>query len=309
MPIVILRNDDRSQIWKDALKTIDPSLEVYCHTETHPRNRIQMAAVWKHPKESLRAYPNLRAVQGLGAGVDFILEDPHLPPDLPVMRIVDPNLAGDMAEYVLTQCLAHLKGLPGYYADQREGRWNPKPYRRAGEVRVGIMGLGQLGLQVADSLRRNGFACCGWTRTSRPEVPFPVYRGAEEQKAFLAFSEILVCLLPLTPQTESILNKDVFDLLPQGAYLINVARGGLLNEADLMAALDINSLSGACLDVFRKEPLPVAHPFWSDPRINITPHMASVSDPHSVAAQVVFNYHALLEGRKPKNLVSKDRGY
>lgn len=309
MPIIILRNDDRSQLWKDALKAVDPGLEVYCHTEPHPRSRVTMAAVWKHPEESLREYPNLNGIQCLGAGVDFILEDPDLPADLPVMRIVDPNLAGDMAEYVLTQILAHLKGLPRYYADQREARWNPKPYRRAGEVSVGIMGLGQLGLKVAGSLMLNGFKCCGWTRTSNPEVPFPVFRGAEERKAFFSSSEILVCLLPLTPRTESILNKDVFDSLPGGAYLINVARGALLNEADLISALDTNSLSGACLDVFREEPLPVSHPFWSDTRITITPHMASVSDPRSVAAQVVFNYYALLEGRKPKNLVMKDRGY
>lgn len=268
-----------------------------------------MVGVWKHPQGSLGEYPDLLGVHCLGAGVDFILEDPDLPEGLPVLRVVDPYLASDMAEYVLAQILSGLRQLPAYTRDQLSQTWNPRPYSRIEDVRVGIMGLGTLGKAVADLLVRAGFDVRGWTARSRPDTGYPVFQGPEARQAFLSESDILVCLLPLTPDTRGILNQEVFDQLPAGTRLINVARGPLLNEEDLLQALDAGRVAHACLDVFSQEPLPKGHSFWQHPRISMTPHVASVSEPESVAAQLIANYRALLAGDPLTNEVSRERGY
>ncbi len=309
MAIAILRNDDLIPRWKAALQKVAPDIPVYGMGEEVPPGDILMAAVWKHPPGSLDHYPNLKGIHCLGAGVDFILEDPQIPESLPVMRVVDPFLASDMAEYVLAQIMAFLKRLHRYKADQGTGLWAPKPYRRMGDLTVGIMGLGTLGLAVAELLQKAGLACVGWTRESSPGVAFPTFRGPGERDAFLGRSDILVCLLPLTPTTRGILNYPLLRRLPKGALLINVARGPLLDDSDLIRALDAGLLSDACLDVFQTEPLPASHPFWNHPHVHMTPHVASVSDPESVAPQIAENYRRLLSRRPLKNEVSRKRGY
>ncbi len=309
MALVILRNDDLVARWKEALMRAAPDIPVYGAGEEYPPESVKMAAVWKHPPGSLKTFPNLMGVHCLGAGVDFILEDPTLPESLPIMRVVDPYLAADMAEYVLAQAMASLKGLHRYKEDQMEGRWAPGPYRRVEDVTIGIMGLGTLGRAVAALLVKSGFSVTGWTRASAPEVGFPTFHGKDQRKAFLEGSDILVCLLPLTPQTRGILDYELLSGLPARALLINVARGPLLVDKDLIRALDEGLLSGACLDVFHTEPLPESHPFWKHPAVHMTPHVASVSDPDSVAPQIVENYRRLVQGRPLNNTVSRDRGY
>ena len=309
MAIVILRNDDLIPRWKAALQKAAPDIPVYGMGEEVPPGEIAMAAVWKHPPGSLERFPNLRGIHCLGAGVDFILEDPQIPESLPVMRVVDPFLASDMAEYVLAQILASLKGLHRYKTEQGRGIWAPKPYQRMGDLTVGIMGLGTLGQAVSELLLKAGLACVGWTRQSSPEVAFPTFRGPAERDTFLGRSDVLVCLLPMTPKTRGILDYALMQHLPEGALLINVARGPLLVDADLIRALDEGLLSGACLDVFHTEPLPASHPFWKHPLVHMTPHVASVSDPESVAPQIAENYRRLLSGQPLKNRVSRELGY
>lgn len=309
MGLVILRNDDLVNRWKKVLQHAAPDIPIYAMGEEVPHEAIQMAAVWKHPPGSLSAFPNLKGIHCLGAGVDFILEDKGIPEELPVMRVVDPFLASDMAEYVLSQVMAFLKDLHRYKQDQVSGRWHPRPYRRIGDVTVGIMGLGTLGRSVAELLLKSGISTVGWTRDSDPDVDFPNFRGDAHRNAFLEQSDILVCLLPLTPDTRGILDYNLLSRLPGGALLINVARGPLLVDEDLIRALDEGLLSGACLDVFHKEPLPASHPFWNHPHVHMTPHVASVSDPDSVAPQIIDNYRRLTEGRPLKNEVSRERGY
>ena len=309
MALVVIRNDNQTDRWISAFKTADPTLVVHDYHKPHPRDEVRMAAVWKHPTGSLSLYPNLGAVHGLGAGVDFILEDPGVNPEWPVLRVTDPFLAADMAEYILAQVLAYLRQLPEYQADKARSVWHPRPYGRIRDVTIGLMGLGALGTAAARLLTDCGFACRGWTRGSKPAVAFPVYRGTEGIKDFLASSQVLVCLLPLTPQTRGILNRDTFLLLPRGAYVVNVARGPLLVEDHLLASLQSGQLSGACLDVFAEEPLPVDHPFWKHPGIQMTPHIASVSEPASVVPQILANYRAFLSGDKLRNEVSRQRGY
>ncbi len=309
MALLILRNDDKGNSWKEALLRVDPDLQVYVYPEPHPREAIRMAAVWKHPKGSIQGYKNLLGIHSMGAGVDFIMEEPLPIPELPVVRVIDPNLTADMAEYVLTHCLAHLRALRHFSQLQHNQSWVPGAYRRASETTVGIMGLGELGKAAAAVLIKNGFSCRGWTRRTLPDVGFPCFTGPGERDVFLSECDILVCLLPLTPQTANILDASVFQALPKGAFLINAARGGHLDESSLLQALESGQISGACLDVFKQEPLPPDHPFWRHPLVRITPHVASVSDPTTVATQLVENYHTLLRGEVPANIVETERGY
>ena len=309
MAILIIRNDHLVPVWKEALKRAAPDIPVFGMQDDFPQKEVRMAAIWKHPPGSLQGFSNLLGIHCLGAGVDFILEDDSIPTDLPVMRVVDPFLASDMAEYVLAHIMGFLKQVYGYKENQLHGLWKPVPYRRIGEVTVGIMGLGKLGRAVAQLLKANGFALAGWTRSSVPSVDFPVFRGEAQKNAFLEKADILVCLLPLTPETRGSLNLDLFRTLPEQAFLINVARGPLLVDEDLLTALEEGRLSGACLDVFHREPLPDDHPFWKHPLVHMTPHVASVSDPDSVAPQIAANYRRLLMGETPDNLVIRSRGY
>lgn len=309
MAIVIIRNDHKTPIWLAAFKSFDPKLEVYDYSQPHPQNDIKMAAVWKHTEGSLNEYPNLEVVHSMGAGVDFILEDSRLNPKWQILRVKDKNLASDMAEYILAQLLSVLKELPNYHHNKIKRLWIPQPYRRISDVKVGIMGLGTLGLVAADLLEKCGFSCLGWTRESNPEVPFPVYSGMHSLKTFLNQSQILVCLLPLTPQTRGILNYSNLQSLPKNAHVINVARGPLLVESDLLLAIENGLISGATLDVFSEEPLSVTHPFWTHPKISITPHIASVSDPYTVVPQILENYWALLNGGDLLNQIALHKGY
>lgn len=309
MALVIIRNDQKTQAWIDAFRRYDPSIPVFDFHKPHPQKDVIMAAVWKHPVGSLNLYPSLKAIHSLGAGVDFILNDFERKPYLRVLRVKDTYLASDMAEYVLTQILSLLKGLPKYQNDKFKKTWDPQGYKRMAEVRVGIMGLGTLGLATSELLVKCGFNCLGWTRESKPEVSFPVFSGKSGLKAFLNQSQILVCLLPLTPETVGILNLKNLAELPQDAILINVARGDLVVEADLIEVLDKGLLSTAILDVFSQEPLPGNHPFWDNSGIQITPHIASVSNPDTVVPQIVQNYLALKMGEELINEINLKKGY
>lgn len=309
MGIVIIRNDQKTPNWIEAFRRFDASIPVFDFHKPHPKEDILMAAVWKHPAGSLNSLPNLLAVQSMGAGVDFILEDKDRDLNLPVLRVKDAYLASDMAEYVLTQILSVLKRLPNYQKDKINHVWEPQAYNRISDLNVGIMGLGTLGRATSKLLLKCGFNCIGWTRESKPNVAFTVYSGAQELKQFLNQSQILVCLLPLTRETHGILNLKNLSELPKEGIVINVARGDLIVESDLIESLDNGMLSTAILDVFSQEPLPSSHPFWSHPKIQITPHVASVSNPDSVVPQIVRNYLALKQGKDLINQVNLNRGY
>lgn len=316
MALLILRNDEKGNAWRQELLKIDSSLEVVVYPEPHQTEAIKMAAVWKHPEGLLHNYTSLLGIQSMGAGVDFILEDPSVgspqnPSGLkrPIMRVVDEQLTADMAEYVLTHCLAALRDLQHFEVLSSDRRWEPQNYRRASETTVGILGLGTLGMAAGEALLKNGFQVRGWARSPRSAEGISVFAGTEQLSEFLNGCQIVVCLLPLTPNTRGILNTSLFKQMDPGTFIINAARGGHLTEADLIPAIDKGLLSGACLDVFQEEPLPGEHPFWEHPKIRVTPHVASVSDPRTVAAQIVTNYKNLLKGVKPENLVDLEKGY
>ncbi|VAW11234.1 D-3-phosphoglycerate dehydrogenase [hydrothermal vent metagenome] len=309
MGIVIIRQDGKVQLWKEALMAIAPEIPVYGYMEEHPADEINVALVWKHPKGILKKYPNLKYIASNGAGVDFIFEDTSISDKLPITRVVDIMLASDMSEYVIAVIFSYLKNLNQYKADQLKGVWRPTDYHRIADFTVGVLGLGALGAVLAKDLVHFGFKTQGWSNSKKSFENVKTFSGKGELSQFLSSTQILVCLLPLTKKTSGVLNKELFKQLPKGAYIINVARGGHLVDTDLLEILDTGHLSGACLDVFHQEPLPADHSFWNHEKINITPHYASVSDTAEVVPQIIENYKRMRKGEPLLNLVSRVKGY
>ncbi len=307
MALILLRSDKNYEQWLQAFADFDSDFPVFTPETVENKGDIIIALSWKAPTGSYTQYPNLKVVGSMGAGVDHLFEDPELPENIQLTRVVDEYLATDMREFVLTQCLSTIKNLNTF--SRKEPHWERLPYQRVADVTIGIMGLGVLGQAVGELLHQVGFKVTGWSHSEKDLEFVKSYTGKDELNEFLSTTEILVCLLPLTEETKGILNKALFFELPDGAYLINVARGGHLNESDLIDALHSGKLSGASLDVFEQEPLPKDHPFWREPNIFITPHVASVSSPESIVPQVVENYNRLQAGEPLLNTVSRKRGY
>lgn len=296
--------------WVEALRGVDPGIDVRVWPDDAPREEVDLVLTWNHPPGELRRYPKLRCIASMGAGVDHILlRDPDLPDGVPVTRIVDPSLAAGMAEYVVLAVLRHFRQFETYREQQREHRWHALPRPRPQHLHVGILGMGEIGATVARALVPFGFPVAGWSRTPKRIEGVESFAGDGELDALLERSDVLVCLLPLTPQTRNILDRRTLGRLPRGAYLINVGRGPHLVDEDLLAALADEQLSGACLDVFREEPLPVGHPFWDHPKILLTPHVSSLTDPVSCAPQLVENYRRARAGTPLLNPVEPGRAY
>lgn len=307
MAILFIKNDKNCDAWLEAFEAF-PEIEVFTPETVVDPNSITMAITWKAPKGSFDNYPNLKVVGSMGAGVDHLFEDPSLPKNVILTRVVDDKLSSDMQEFVLSLCLQQIKNLGSYSQLQSVKKWEPRSYQRVADVNVGILGLGTLGQAVGEMLLRVGFKVSGWSK-SKKEITGVKSYDKEGLDEFLSQSQILICLLPLTNNTRHILNKTLFDKLPKGAYLINVARGGHLNDDDLLQSLDNGQLSGAALDVFHKEPLPEEHKFWDRKDILITPHVASMSNAASVAPQVAENYKRMERGQKLLHQVSREKEY
>jgi len=307
--IVMPDKTKQAESWARHLRNLDPEIGIHIWPEAGTPEEVEMALSWRHRPGEFLKYENLKCIASMGAGVDHILCDPNLPPNVAVTRVVDPSMAQSMVEYVVMTVLNHCRQTHEYYREQRRKEWKPKIPRTADNLCVGIMGLGHLGMNVALRLKQMGFSVVGWRRTEAAADSVTTFHGREGLRSFLAASNVLVCLIPLTPETRGILNRELFDQLPADAFVINVARGEHLVEDDLLAALDSGVLSGACLDVFCREPLDPGHPFWSHPRIVVTPHISSLTQPARVAPQIVENYHRMKTGRPLLHTVDPDRGY
>jgi len=274
---------------------------------------IAYACVWRPPVGLLRTLPNLKMIVNLGAGADHLLADATLPA-VPVVRAAHPDLSMRVTEYVVLHTLRYHRRQPLYDAQQRERVWRVHPQPAASEVNVGVMGLGVIGSEGARVLARIGFNVTGWSARAKPVASVQTFHGADGLDAFLARTEILICLLPLTADTRGILNRDLFARLKRdgaagGAFLINAGRGGLQVDADILAALDDGTLAGATLDVFPHEPLAPDSPFWSHPKVTITPHNAGDILPAFLAADVMQQIVRLERGEPLANLVDRSRGY
>jgi glyoxylate/hydroxypyruvate reductase A len=274
---------------------------------------VHFAAVWKPVPGELAAFPNLRVIFNLGAGVDALMADSSLP-KVPLVRVAVGDLTDRMAEYVVLHVLMHHRQEPYLRASQREKRWQPKFQWPAGAIAVGIMGLGTLGANAAEVLARIGFHVAGWSRSPKHIDGIQCFQGKAQLDAFLERTDVLVCLLPLTPDTRHILNRGLFAKLnrnsPLGApVLINAGRGGLQNEADILACLDDGTLGAASLDVFANEPLPADSPFWTHPKVILTPHNAADTDPDEISKYVARQIERFEAGAALENVVDPARGY
>ncbi|PZO79723.1 MAG: glyoxylate/hydroxypyruvate reductase A [Mesorhizobium amorphae] len=274
---------------------------------------IRFAVVWKYPHGSLKHLPNLQGIFSMGAGVDHIMADPDLP-RVPVVRVVDENLTQHMVEYVVWRVMDHHRQGAAYRAQQARGVWHEPPQRTAGDVSVGIMGLGQLGRAAAEAVRSLGFSVNGWSRSPRDVPGVHTFHGENQLVQFLNTTDILVVLLPLTPQTRGIVNSGLLRQLRQrnalgGAVLINAGRGALQSDADIFQALEDGTLKEASLDVFEEEPLPASSPLWTHPRLFLTPHAAATSDPNHLVGPMLEGMARIERGETPDNLVNRAAGY
>lgn len=310
MALLFISNWDDKGEWKARCGDVLPALDFRVWPEeTGDPAEIEVALVWKPPPGLLASLPNLKLIQSLGMGVDHIFADPELPAGVPVARVVDDDLIDRMSEYAVHAVLHYHRNADVYDAKQRAGDWMQIPAPHASERSVGILGMGAIGQDVARKLGIFGFRLNGWSRSPKAVDGVTGYHGAEGFEPFLAASEFVICLLPLTAETENILDARAFAAMPEGGGVINVARGGHVVDDDLIAALDSGQLSFAKLDVFRQEPLPADHPFWRHPKIRLTPHNAGITNPASAAAQIVENYRRATAGREILNIVDPARGY
>lgn len=306
MSFLIISPHRDPKAWIKALKQHEPDLEIEVYPNVKYPEKVEFVLSWKHPHGVFKEFPNLKMISSMGAGVDHIISDDSIPKHIKITRVVDDQLTKDMSVFVLSLVLEKIRDLSFHHCNNK---WEQKIYQRPEDVQVGIMGMGVLGVAAAEILTNNGFNVTGWSKSPKNMPAVTTFHGNDQLEDFLRDSDILICLLPLTPETENILNKDLFGKLPKNAYLINVARGKHLVEKDLLEALRSGQLSGASLDVFREEPLPHDHEFWKDPKIRITPHIASITNPSTVAPQIVENYLNMKNGKPLKNVVSRETGY
>ena len=303
-----------SQRWKARFDEVCPDRRVLMLPDAaFDPAEVHYAAVWKPRPGDLAAFPNLKVIFNLGAGVDALMADRSLP-DVPLVRVAVTDLTARMTEYVVLHVLMHHRQELYLRESQREKRWAPKMQWAAGAISVGIMGLGTLGADAADALKRLGFRVAGWSRSLRAIDGIDCFHGEAQFEAFLRRTDILVCLLPLTPETRHILNRDLFTKLnrtsPLGApVLVNAGRGGLQNEADILQCLDDGTLSGASLDVYATEPLPVDSAFWAHPKVVLTPHNAADTDTDEISKYVAQQIARFEAGGALDNLVDRGRGY
>ena len=308
MPLALItpfRKDIKQ--WKKSILAMDPAMEVYIYPDIPQKTKITAALLWKQPANVFAEFPQLQWVSSLGAGVDHILSDPNLPDHIIVTRIVASQLAEEMTRYLVMGVLNYQKNYLKYAKDQCNKKWEPFPARR--DLCIGLLGLGWLGSHVARVLSGLEFEVIGYSTSKKNLDGITSYHGKTQLAAFQAKVDVLINLLPLTPVTYGILSADFFAKLGKSAYLINVARGEHLVEKDLFEALDDGRLSGALLDVFEEEPLPEGHPFWTHPKITITPHVASWTDPATAAQQLVENYHRMCSGKALLNQIDRNKGY
>jgi glyoxylate/hydroxypyruvate reductase len=302
------------QAWAGHMRKAMPTRSIRVWPDMGNVDDVHYVAAWLPPANVVKSLPNLKVIFSLGAGVDAILSDPSLPQDKPIVRVNDPDLTMRMSEHVVLQVLMHHRQQRRLDANQQNKVWDQFPQHAASALRVGVMGLGVLGAEAARKLSVMGFATAGWSRTRKSIDAVECFAGAGELDVFLARTDVLVCLLPATPDTDGILNRALFRKLSRSGpfaapVLINAGRGRQQVDADILAALDAGELYGASLDVFHREPLPADSAFWSHPKVILTPHSAADSDPATICNYVAAQIERFEMDGSLQNLVDRVLGY
>ena len=303
-----------TQPWVERFTRHLPDRDIVVLDEDFDRSAIRYVATWGPKPGSLSNLPNLEAIFSLGAGVDHLMSYPDLP-DVPIVRVAQDDLTHRMSEYMVLHCLMYLRDQRRFDEDQKAKRWKPDGAPPiAGDVRIGIMGFGVLGQDAARKLKTMGFDVAGWSRTPKSVEGFQVYAGEERLTPFLNRTDILIALIPLTPDTQGILSRSLFEKLARdgklgGPILINAGRGKLQVEADILSCLDDGTLKAATLDVFETEPLPEGSPLWTHPRVTITPHNSATSEPEATARYIAQQIRRHEAGEAFENTVDRARGY
>ena len=295
--------------WVARLAEALPEARVWAWSPEVAERAADYALVWAPGEAFFVHQPRLRAVFNMGAGVDRLLRLATLPREVPLYRLDDAGKAQQMAEYVCHALIRHVRGFDTYDAQQRAGVWREQPFADRAAFPVGVMGLGAIGARVAQAAAGFGYPVHGWSRTRKAIDGITVHAGAAAFDAFLQATRVLVCVLPLTPETERIVDAAALRRLQARAYLINVGRSGHVVDADLLDAIAAGHVAGATLDVFAAEPLPAAHPFWRHPAITVTPHVAANTDLDASLTQIAAKIRALERGERPAGQVDFARGY
>jgi glyoxylate/hydroxypyruvate reductase len=306
MRIAFCCTNTKAEPWLQGLRAALPAAVIEDWAPGAPQ--ADHAVVWAPPQQFLDEQRSLRGIFNIGAGVDALMKL-KLPATAQVVRIDDGGMSVQMAEFVCHALIRHFRELDGYEADVAQGKWSYRKPRSRAEYPVGIMGLGVLGERVARAVQQFEFPVLGWSRSPRALPGVECFAGAAQFDAFLVRTRVLVCLLPLTPETENVMNRRNLAKLQPGGYVINVARGAHLVEEDLLALLDNGHLAGATLDVFRTEPLPAEHPFWAHPKITVTPHTSARTLREESIAQIAGKILAMERGEPVAGLVDPQRGY
>ena len=298
------------KVWHQWVQSELPEIDVRVYPDVGNENEIEYAVVWKHPHGILKRYPNLKVILSLGAGVDHILSDPDLPKDLPIVRLVDVKLTHEMCFHALHWVLHFHSDHYLYMKQQIDRKWQQQSSIQPEDRTVGIMGLGNIGRGIGESLIDQGFKVLGWGANQKSSLgDIKYFFGKEQLSDFLVKTNILINVLPFSKDTKNMLRKDELKFLPRGSFIINMGRGGIINEADLLSLLDENHITAAALDVFEQEPLPTQNPLWNHPSVYITPHIAGQSNPKSSAKTIAENIRRIEDGKMPFPIYNITKGY
>ena len=312
MSIVLASTDfwEDMEVWSNGLQKAMPEMDIKVYPDDGDVNEVEFAVVWKHPRGILKKYPNLKAILSLGAGVDHIISDPDLPEGLPIIRLVDKKLTHEMCLHALHWVLHFHSDQYLYRSQQLKRQWIQQSSIQTEDRTIGIMGLGNIGRSIGELLVTQSFNVIGWGANQKSSLTdIKYYYGQDQLSDFLGRTNILINVLPLTSDTTNIITKKELRLLPKNSFIINIGRGGIINEDDLLTLLSDGYIKAAALDVFTQEPLPENNSLWDHPSVYITPHIAGQSNPNSAGQTISENIYRIQKGELPYPIYSRTNGY
>ncbi|MDB9951359.1 glyoxylate/hydroxypyruvate reductase A [Candidatus Thioglobus sp.] len=312
MSIVLASTDfwEDMEVWSNGLQKAMPEMDIKVYPDDGDVNEVEFAVVWKHPRGILKKYPNLKAILSLGAGVDHIISDPDLPEGLPIIRLVDKKLTHEMCLHALHWVLHFHSDQYLYRSQQLKRQWIQQSSIQTEDRTIGIMGLGNIGRSIGELLVTQSFNVIGWGANQKSSLTdIKYYYGQDQLSDFLGRTNILINVLPLTSDTTNIITKKELRLLPKNSFIINIGRGGIINEEDLLTLLNDRHIKAAALDVFTQEPLPENNSLWGHPSVYITPHIAGQSNPNSAGQTISENIYRIQKGELPYPIYSRTNGY